>query len=537
MVNMGNRNGYFQLEIKKDGTYLKLFPPLDNGQHITYDEVSNYLIDKKIHDYDIKALGRAIATSHDEPTEVKLLTITILPESEYLKISISSDRMLVIGRFYPPSNNGQLMSASEMVSTLQMSGIKHGIIRENIESFIQDRRYCEDIVLARGTKPVEGKNAVIRYHFNTDTTLKPKENEDGTVDFHQLDMISSTNAGDILATLEPAVSGKDGVDVCGNIIKPAKVTKLILRHGKGIHMSEDGLTMYSDTNGHVMLQDDRVFVANTFEVPANVDASTGDIIYEGNVKVKGNIITGYTVQAKGDIIVDGVVEGATLIAGGHIILKRGMQGMSRGKMEADGNIITKFIENATVKAGGYITTEAILHSKVSAQGDITVGGKKGFVTGGEIRSTSCIIVKTAGSTMGTHTLLEVGIDPTIVEEYHQLEVQIASCKADRDKLMPILSTFKKKIANGEYISPEKFEYIKLATKNVIDLDEKIRVYMLRYEKLKLDMNNTEGGSIRIENIGYPGVKIVISNVVYYVRNEVQYTKFIRDRADIKLVGL
>jgi len=51
------------------------------------------------------------------------------------------------------------------------------------------------------------------------------------------------------------------------------------------------------------------------------------------------------------------------------------------------------------------------------------------------------------------------------------------------------------------------------------------------------MNNENGGMIRIENIAYPGVKIIISNVNYYVRNETHYSKFIRDKADIKIVAL
>lgn len=534
---MGSKNSYFQLDIRKDGTYLKLFPPLENGQHITYDEVSNYLVDKKVHNYDIKALGHAITIAHSQAIDVKLLSIPILPEDEYLKIVISQDQLYAIGRFYPPSNEGKLMSVTEIQNSLKLAGVKYGIVQENMDSFLQNRRYCEDIILARGTKQVEGKNAKITYHFNTDTTLKPKVNEDGSVDFHKLDMISAIKEGDILATLEPALPGKEGMDVLGNVLRPAKVAKRILRHGKGIRLSEDGLTMYSEVSGHAMLKEDRVFVANNFEVANNVDVSTGDIFYEGNVNIKGNVITGYTVEARGDIIVDGVVEGATLIAGGHIILKRGMQGMSRGRMEAAGNIVSKFIENTTVIAGGYITTEAILHSKVSAQGDITVGGKKGFVTGGELRSTTNIIVKTAGSTMGTHTVLEVGIDPSTLDEYRKIEQEIFSYKADRDKLIPILSNFKKKIENGEAISPEKIEYIKIATKSCVDIDEKIRQLTQQYEKLRLEMNNTEGGSIRVENIAYPGVKIVISNVIYYVRSEVHYSKFIRDRADIKLLGL
>ena len=534
---MSSKNSYFQLEIKNDGTYLKIYPPEDNGQPITYDEISEYLIDKKIYDYNIKDLGQAINISHRELAEVKLLSVPILPEEEYVRIKVSSDRMYAIGRFYPPSNNGLCMNPKEIINSLTQIGIKEGIAQENIEDFINNRRYCEDIILAKGTKPVEGKNAVITYHFNTDTTLKPKVNEDGSVDFHKLNVISSINKGDLLATLEPAVEGKSGYDIYGNALKPGRVIKKILRHGKGIHLSDDGLNMYSDVNGHAMLRDDRVFVSNIYEVPASVDVSTGDINYEGDVSIKGNVITGFTVQAKGDIIVDGVVEGATLIAGGNIILKRGMQGMSKGSMEAEGNIISKFIENAVVKAGGYITTEAILHSKVSARGDITVGGKKGYVTGGEICSATSITIKSAGSTMGTNTILEVGIDPAASDEFKSLEQSIISMKAEMDKIMPILNNFKKKISKGEVLAPDRISQLKTATLHCIDLDNRIKEATYRYEQLKLEMNKNESGTIRIENIAYPGVKIVISNVAYYVRSEIHYTKFVRDRADIKLIGL
>lgn len=534
---MESRNGFFQLIIKSDGTYMKLFPPTGNGAAITYNEISEYLSDKRIYDYDIKALGQAITSAGETSAEVKLTPATVLPESEFVKISITLDRMQAIGRFYPPSTGGHLITENDILNSLRLAGVRFGIIQENIEYFLKNKRYCEDITLARGRKVIEGTDAAIDYHFNTDNTLKPKENEDGTVDFHQLDMISAINKGDILATLTPAVQGKPGMDVQGNTIAPKKVVSRILRHGKDIHLSEDGLTMFSDVSGHATLTDDKVFVSNTYEVLADVDASTGDIHYEGNVTVKGNVNSGYTIIARGDIIVNGVVEGATLKAGGQIILKRGMQGMSKGKMEAESNIITKFIENAEVKAGGYITTEAILHSKVSARGDITVGGKKGFVTGGEIHSGTTITVKTAGSTMGTSTLLEVGIDPSIVEEYRALEKSIMHMNADLDKLMPILETYKKKISAGEKFSQDKIDYIKMATNNCINLRNQIKEATTRYEKLRIDMSNCDTGCVRIENIAYPGVKIVISNVNYFIRTETHYSKFVRDRADIKVIGL
>lgn len=426
----------------------------------------------------------------------------------------------------------------DIVSALVRSGVKYGLDEAAISDFLTDRKYCTNYILAKATLPIQGHDAVITYHFNTDLTLKPKRNEDDSVDFHQLDMISHCKKDDLLASITPVDYGKPGIDVCGNVILPNKVNNRAMRHGNKIHISEDGLSMYSDVNGHVSLVDGRVFVSDTYEVHADVDTSTGDINYEGNVVIRGNVITGFSVKARGDVEVNGVVEGAYIEAGGQIILKRGMQGMNKGILRANGNIITKFIENSEVIAGGYVSTESILHSKVSAKGDIIVGGRRGFVTGGEIRSGTMISVKTAGSQMGTFTLLEVGIEPKVLEEFRELERKIADMTADKEKLAQAILLFRKKISMGAQISEDKIEYLKQVTQNNIMLEAQLKDARRRYEDLKIEIENTNtSGVIKVSDMVYPGTKMVISNIIHFVREVTHHSKFVRERADIKVTPL
>lgn len=533
---MGGRNSYFQLLVKEDGTYMKIYEAQIGGDPLFYEEISSYLIDRKIYEYDKIAIGRAL-TMVKEMIEVKISNIISPPIDEAVRIDIHEDRMNVKVRFYPPTNNAHLLAKEDIVSELVRRGIKYGLDEFAISDFLRDRHYCTDYILAKATPPVQGHDATIDYHFNTDLTLKPKRNEDGSVDFHQLDMISHCNKGDLLATLTPMDLGKPGIDVCGNIIRPNKVNNRALRHGNKIHLSDDGLQMFSEVDGHVTLTDGRVFVSDTYDVVADVDASTGDITYEGNVVIKGNVITGFSVRAKGDIEVNGVVEGAYIEAGGQIVLKLGMQGMGKGILKAGGNIIAKFLENSEVIAGGYVSTESVLHCKVSAKGDIVIGGKRGFATGGEIRSGSMISVKTAGSMMGTATLLEVGIDPKIIEEYHELEKKLAAMLTDKEKLAQALIMFRKKLTMGVPITPEKKEFLKQVTQNNIVLESQIREAKKRYDDLKIEMDNNSSGVIKVSDIVYPGTKMVISNVIHYIREETHHSKFIRDRADIKVIPL
>lgn len=535
-VNMNYKNGFFQLIHKEDGTYVKFFPAMNGGKPLQIEEVMAYLQNKKIVEFDMRGLNEAMLAAK-VPTEYRVTTEHVLPEHEYLKITVSMDKTKVIGRFYPPSSKGKLIDKREIVRDLEYIGIKHGILEKNIDAYLKGRQFCTNVLLAQATPARNGTDAVITYHFNLNTTIKPTIKEDGSVDFHQLDNISGVKEGDLLATLEPADLGTPGTDVYGTPIKPKKVNVKHLKHGKNIHLSEDGTKMYTDISGHASLTDDKVFVSNVYEVPADVGPATGDIKYDGNVVVKGNVVTGFKVEAKGDIVVYGVVEGATLIAEGQIVLKRGIQGMNRGTLRAVGDIVTKFIENSEVYSEGNISTDAILHSKVTAKGDITVTGKRGLVTGGCVKSETMISVKTAGSTMGTKTNLEVGIDPALADEFKLLEKSVIDKNLEIEKVEQIIGVYKKKLLSGEKLKEEKLKHFKVCTEKCLMLQSEIKTAEERIEEIREEVEKKDNGKIRVENIIYPGCKLEIGSVIYYVRGEMQYCQFVKDKADVKAITL
>lgn len=531
---MNYKNGFFQLEHKEDGTYIRIFPAMQDGKPVTIEDIAAYLHFKKIEEFNIKELNRVVLEAK-APTSFKIQDESIFPENEYLKVVITPDKKQVIGRFYPPSTKGKLVEKEEILSDLAHKGIRHGILEQNIDAYLKSRQFCTNILLAKATEAVPGRDAKITYHFDTNVNSKPKINEDGSVDFHQLDNISHIEKDAVLATLELEDLGKKGCDVMGNPIMPPKVSVKRLKHGRNIHLSEDGTKMYSEVSGHASLVEDKVFVSNTYEVPADVSAVTGDIFYDGNVEVKGNVITGFKIEAKGDIIVHGVVEGATLIAGGQIILKRGIQGMSRGVLKAEGDIVTKFIENSEVYAGGTISTDAIMHSHVSAKGDIIATGKRGLITGGEVKSETMISMKVAGSTMGTKTLMEVGMDPTLAEEYKRLEKQIVDMEAETVKFEQVIGIYAKKISQGEKLTEERMKQFTIAKKSTELLQENIKKAQERCEELRIEMEKHSNGRIKVLSIAYSGVKITIANVSYFVRGEMRRCQFIKEKGEIKSV--
>ncbi len=528
-------NGYFRLVHESDKTSLKLIPPTDGGKPVEITDVTEYLALKDII-YDKNVLYKAIETMEDKEKTVLLENRQTLKERECYKFTLTKDYMHAYVRFYAPSVGGEEMTPQELIKDLTAKGIQHGIRQDNIGAFFAKRNYCEDILVAEGTEPVQGSDARIEYFFNTDRKAKPTLKEDGSVDFFQLNVIQHCNKGDVLARLIPAVEGKYGMNLVGGRLKPADVRQAKLKYGNNIEISEDGLTLTSMVNGHVELIEDTVFVSDVLVVE-NVDNSTGNIECEGSVQVNGNVCTNFQVKAKGNIVVKGVVEGALLEAGNNIIIARGMNGMGRGALKAEENIISKFLENVNAQAKGYVASDSILHSQVSAGTEINVDGKRGFIIGGRVSAVKSINVKTLGSAMGADTVVEVGTDPRLNAKAQELQKLIDSENAALKEAYGVLTDAKQKMAKGIKMTPEQIQHVQKLAAAIKTKTELIKNYNAQLDALLGQSRSRDGASVVVRESVYPGTVISIGGASMTVQKEAQYCRFIKSQGDVKLTGI
>lgn len=532
------KNGYFQLVCNASGTGLKIVAPKDGGTHVLIKEIMEYLNSCGVV-CDNVVLSRGLQSAAASGKEEYLFPINRDAVREYresYKLFLSQDKMTLTARFYSPSLKGERMTAEEFLKDLELNKVTVGIRTEAIREFFKAPEYCTDIIVAQGQMPRNGTDARIEYYFQTDLKAKPTLKEDGSVDFFHLNTISHCRKGDVLARLFPEDPGEAGISVYGEKIRPREVKRAALKYGRNITLSEDKTVLTADTDGHVTLVEDKVFVSNVLEVE-NVDNSTGNIDYDGSVKVNGNVCTNFIVKAKGNIEVSGIVEGAYLEAGGNIIITRGMNGMARGVLKADGNIISKFIENSKVTAGGYISTESILHSEVAAGTTITVTGRRGFITGGRVSATNLIQVKTLGSAMGADTIVEVGIDPNLKMKVQQLQKQIADNNKVIAQIHPVLSAMTQKLAQGIKLKPEQIKSLQEMLQKENKLKEAIEKDTAEYNSYMDLMDESNAARIEVSGEVFAGTKICISDVSLVVKSSMTYCKFTKERGDVKMTAL
>ncbi len=532
---MENKNSYFKPVLRDGNLYLRFFPAQEGGKRVDIKDVQHYLNMQGYPECDVVAINKGIMA--EIPEEVLIGTSSGNPFNECVTLSVSLDSMLVRCRFYAGADGSKPIGRDNLQDALVHEKIVYGIDEDMVGQLLREHEYCTDYLIAKGTPPTIGKDAKIEYFFSTKQSLKPKHNDDGSVNYHELDIISRVEKDQLIARLIPAVPGKPGKTVLGGELKARDVQNLKLSFSNNIRMSEDGTELYSDVTGHASLVNGKVFVSGVYEVPADVDNSVGDINYPGNVSVKGNVKTGFVIKAEGDIIVDGVVEGAQLYAGGQIIVQRGIHGMGKGILNAKGNIVIKFIEGATVKSGGYIETESIIQSNVSANTEITVNGGKGFIMGGMVRAGSKVSAKSIGSNMGTATMVEVGIDPEKLERFSDLQRNAKEISKKIEQIRPVLATYMEKLKAGANLPPDKVVFVKKQVTALKTLQSQLAPINEEINNLRMEFVSANRAKVMIQNMIYPGVTIKISELSMTTKDTRHYCQFIKDGSEIKAVNL
>ncbi|MDE5907551.1 MAG: FapA family protein [Lachnospiraceae bacterium] len=532
------KNGYFQVVCGRNETSLKVFQPRNGGKEVNVKEVINYLNRNEIA-FEAHTLNKGFKEAFASDKEVYQFVINqnASPEVKGSYIfQVSQDKMMAMARFYPPSEKGERLTAQEFIDFLMRKNIKFGIRKEGLQNFFSRPVYCTDILVAKGQPPRHGTDARIEYYFETDLHAKPTLKEDGSVDFFHLNALNHCKKGDVLARLFPGDAGEYGIDIYNDKIKPRTIKQAVLKYGRNITISDDRQVLTTQVNGHVSLVEGKVFVSDVLEVE-NVDNSTGNIEYDGNVMVNGNVCTNFRVKAKGDIEVRGVVEGAFLEAQGSVVIARGMNGMAKGTLKAGGNVIAKFIENAKVNAGGYVSAGSILHSEVTAGTEITVSGKRGFITGGKVCAANLIQVKTLGSYMGADTLVEVGVDPNIKQRIQEIQKEMAENKKEMDALAPVLLGMAQKMTKGANLKQEQLKSAQRMMQKDKHMKKQQEEYMNEIDTLQKLL--AESGSAKIEVSGevFSGTRICIGDASMVVKNSMSHCKFIKSKGEVEMTVL
>jgi len=333
-----------------------------------------------------------------------------------------------------PKPGGGEISLKDVYKKLENERITYGINEKNINRIIADRAYGRTFLIASGRDPVEGKESVIEYHFETER-LKPFiEMKYGRINLKELNFIQNCNGGDLLAELMPAEPAVDGYNILGTRF-PAEFTgaPAQLLCGENCHIENNRIM--ADIKGNVILLEESMVEVEEVVSVNNVDYETGNINFDGSVDIKGTIADGFSVKATGDIQVGKCIGRADLYSDRNIILKAGINGDREGKIECKGNLLSKYIESATISCGGeIIAEEAIMNSQVDVAGSLHLSGRRAELIGGLSIIGKIIHCKKIGNLYDARTNLIMGIHPEMIEKFFSAQKRLETRRSKLDKL-------------------------------------------------------------------------------------------------------
>lgn len=410
--------------------------------------------------------------------------------------------------------------------------IKYGLNERLLNNILDNNIFDDEICIAEGKKPVSGKDGSIKYYFELEKPLLPKLNADGTVDYRELDSINQVKKDDILAEIIPPSEGEDGKKVSGEIIPFAKGRVPKFKYGKNVSLSSNGLLLKSDINGMVEFKNQKISVSNILIIE-NVDSSTGNINFQGNIIINKDIFNGFTVKTEGSVEVKGAVEGGLIECSGDVLIRQGIQGYNRLTINTQGNLSAKFIENSVVNSWENVTAEAIMHSNVSSKSNILVLGRKGLIVGGTCRAKYEIIARVIGSTMATTTVLEVGVDPDIKQRYDIVNETLKTNKENLERITQSLNVLEV-LKRSNKLDARKEEIYNQLIKSQLTLSLEINKMDRELIDIKDQMKALSRGKIKVADTIYPGVKIIIGNSYMYVRDEMKRCTFYEESGDIRV---
>ena len=276
----------------------------------------------------------------------------------------------------------------------------------------------EDEIIIQGKAPQHGENAKIIFKVHTEPQ-KIFEDSDEQVNFYEIMKINEVKEGDLLAVkVPPTPAVHNGVDIYGKTI-PAEDGKDIngFEIGKNVITSDDGLSFYSQISGQVKFTNNILRVIPVYIVEGDVNFSTGNIRFSGDIIIKGNVLDNFEVYSDETITVYNNIGSAKIYAGHNLLVKNGIINKKKSEIVVKGNLRTRFIENSSVVVKGEIFVEDyILQSDVESHVKITVSTfKKGQIIGSSVIAKESVSARSIGNSNEILTTISVGLY-TIIEK-------------------------------------------------------------------------------------------------------------------------
>jgi len=383
-------------------------------------------------------------------------------------------------------------------------------VGEIIDKIFAEQSFGKRYLLIEGIPSCKGAEGRLEWLVDHSPTGAIEQDSNGRMNFYKVDNIVNVKVEDHLAKVHPPEEGKPGIDIFGEVIPPPKTRAMQYKAGNGVRLDEDSLTFIAEMDGGLSFLSSTISVEPVYYVSKDVDFSVGNIEFRGQVRIQGQVLDGFTVQADKDIFIDGTVGASTLDAGGQVILGSGMAGKERGKILSKGNVQAKYLNSSSVESAGNVEIQGeIVNSKVNALGSVIV--PEGRIFNSEVTANEDIICDILGSNLGVRTKASAGLNYLNRRKIHEVDEQINKLNVTFDKIKDKIEPLITDETVFKSLPLEKVDIINRLKDEMNKIKEEVVTMAQNREYLATTLENNTRYSITVYGRVYPGVEIQIAD--------------------------
>lgn len=423
----------------------------------------------------------------------------------------------------------KILISSEIVEALSKAGVVSGLDK----LFNKPITVQKKIKVAKGTKPENGIDAVIKYYEIPDK--KPLVKDDGTVNHYELNLIETVKKGDWLGEKVHPTAGKPGMTVTGKVLPSIRGIDFTLKYDKKTieENEEEGKTVLrAKMDGAVKFEGDKIRIDNHLIIPGDVGYETGNISFDGYVTVKGTVKDGFSVTAKNDISIQsdmglGVIN-KIVSKEGSIYIKGGIFGKNVSEINAKKSVFLKYSNGCKIVAEEDINIGFYaLDSNLEAR-KVILDPKHGKVIGGSINAEVQVVAGVIGNKSEKKTYISVsGFDrESIQNEIEQLLKKYKTTLVEVEKAKKQIEFFELNISGAEYVNNREYkEYIK----KYGDILNEVKALDEYRKRLQYILETKGEGEIDILKAAYPETYIQIKNMQKKIDSIVKGSFYVLDK--------
>ncbi|WP_172251195.1 FapA family protein [Saccharibacillus deserti] len=213
----------------------------------------------------------------------------------------------------------------EVMSALKEKNITFGIKQDVIVEA------CRSVVpsvfrIAEGLVPVPGSHGRFQTPIEKETQHAfPRKREDGTVDYREIREFPTASEGQILGVIVPPVPGVPGINIKGESVEAPPVYPIVPMKGEGTAWTDDDSRSVALRSGMPQIRQQgyqvKVSIIPKLMHGGDVDLSSGNIHFQGDVEIGGSVQDGMKVDTSGSILVRGNVNMANIVASQSLIVQ------------------------------------------------------------------------------------------------------------------------------------------------------------------------------------------------------------------------